>query len=83
MIYAGHFNLLIQDKEGRPTVKSKVWGATLGAYDKVCEEVDLPELKVGDWLYFENIGAYAHVTLTHFNGFEYPHDYYYIRHSDL
>ena len=31
---------------------------------------------------FENIGAYAHVARTHFNGFLYPHDYYYIRDSD-
>ena len=73
----------LQDRTGSPTKESVVWGVTLGAYDKVCNGVNLPELKVGDWMYFENIGAYAHVACTHFNGFDYPQDYYYIRHSDM
>ena len=60
---------------------STVWGPSCDATDKVCE-VELPELKVGDWLYFENIGAYSHVARTGFNGFDPARDYYFIRQSD-
>ena len=29
----------------------------------------LPKLKVGDWLYFENMGAYTMAAASSFNGF--------------
>lgn len=47
----------------------------------VCE-ANLPELTVGDWLYFHNIGAYSRGLGTDFNGFGLPVCYYFIRQSD-
>lgn len=67
--------------EGCPTSKTILWGASCDPLDKVCE-VDLPELEVGDWLYFETMGAYSRALCTAFNGLSPPHNYYYIRHSD-
>nr|XP_060640081.1 antizyme inhibitor 2 [Anolis sagrei ordinatus] len=38
---------------------SSFWGPTGEALDRLVEGVDLPELQVGDWLVFENMGAYT------------------------
>jgi ornithine decarboxylase len=36
--------------------------------DRVAELISLPELNIGDWLAFENMGAYSFVLATTFNG---------------
>jgi ornithine decarboxylase len=36
----------------------------------------LPELAVGDWLLYRNMGAYTTVTATTFNGFPHARVYY-------
>lgn len=40
--------------------------------DCIAERTVLPELRVGDWLYFKNMGAYASSSATSFNGFRPP-----------
>jgi len=35
------------------------------------KDILLPELAVGDWLYFEEMGAYTSVAASHFNGFDF------------
>ena len=47
---------------------SIVWGQTGDSKDKVCETT-LPELSIGDWLYFDNMGAYTVSVASTFNGF--------------
>ena len=42
----------------------------------------MPELEVGDWLYFDNMGAYSLCAFSSFNGFNRPPSYYYIKESD-
>ncbi|PIL28106.1 hypothetical protein GSI_09757 [Ganoderma sinense ZZ0214-1] len=54
-----------------PLRASSVWGPTCDALDCVCAVVRLPAtLAVGDWLAFENMGAYTVCAASQFNGFE-------------
>ena len=46
-----------------------VFGPTCDALDTISLAEDLPELRLGDLLYSENIGAYSHASSTSFNGF--------------
>ena len=52
-----------------PTSISSVVGPTCDAFDTVSTSEDLPDLKIGDYLYVENIGAYSNASATNFNGF--------------
>jgi len=46
-----------------------LWGPTCDSIDKICDAVPLPELALGDWLVFENAGAYTIAGSCKFNGF--------------
>jgi len=46
-----------------------LWGPTCDSIDCITKEGMLPELNVGDWLYFENMGAYTMCAASQFNGF--------------
>lgn len=58
----------LQDVEG-PLHPSIVWGITCDGVDKIKGVCKLPELAVGEWLYFENMGAYTITINSPFNGF--------------
>ncbi|XP_015428270.1 PREDICTED: ornithine decarboxylase-like [Myotis davidii] len=48
-----------------------LYGPTCDAFDTFYnEEVQLPELDVGDWLIFPSMGAYSSVLSCNFNGFQ-------------
>lgn len=50
---------------------SSVWGPTCDSIDCVCPKTSLPcALQVGDWLGFDNMGAYTVCAASQFNGFE-------------
>jgi ornithine decarboxylase len=81
----GSFNCLLYDnaqvyphlplnaKLGDPgEYKCSIWGPTCDSLDKVVAECVLPELWVGDWLLFSNMGAYTISAATNFNGFIKP-----------
>ena len=51
-----------------PSQISAVFGPTCDALDTISLTEDLPELKLGDLVYSENIGAYSHASSTYFNG---------------
>ncbi|KAF3707462.1 Antizyme inhibitor 1 [Channa argus] len=51
-----HKHVLCAEKAVYP---SSLWGPSLDQLDKVVERCLLPELSVGDWLLFSNMGAYA------------------------
>lgn len=54
-----------------PTCASSVWGPTCDSIDVVCPVTRLPRsLRVGDWLAFENMGAYTICAASQFNGFQ-------------
>lgn len=46
-----------------------IWGETLDPLDIVVKDAVLPILNVGDWILFENMGAYSSVFATDFCGF--------------
>ena len=54
-----------------PLRPSSVWGPTCDSMDCVCAITPLPaKLAVGDWLAFQNMGAYTVCAASQFNGFE-------------
>jgi diaminopimelate decarboxylase len=63
-------------KEPQLTLRS-LFGPTCDSLDVICD-VELPDLQVGDWLYFTNMGAYTVASATHFNGFLPPNAHYII-----
>ena len=56
--------------------RSVIWGPTCDSADKIMDNYVTPELQVGDWFLFTNIGAYSISTSTDFNGFERAHIYF-------
>lgn len=46
-----------------------LWGPTCDSMDCIMKELTLPELDVGDWLSFRNMGAYTMAAASTFNGF--------------
>lgn len=56
---------------------STIFGPTCDSIDVICRSVLLPELKVGDWLYFTNMGAYTMAAASSFNGFT-PSEKFYV-----
>jgi ornithine decarboxylase len=48
---------------------SAVFGPTCDALDTISQAEALPDLKLGDLVYSENIGAYSNASSTFFNGF--------------
>lgn len=60
-------------------VEYSIWGPTCDGIDVISQRIVLPGLvDVGDWLYFEDMGAYTRCSATQFNGFPNNHDVIYI-----
>lgn len=53
----------------RELYTSTIFGPTCDSIDVISRSVLLPKLKIGDWLYFENMGAYTSAAASTFNGF--------------
>jgi len=49
--------------------KSLLFGPTCDSIDLIAEEVMLPELAIGEWVYVEGFGAYTIAASSFFNGF--------------
>lgn len=61
-----------------PTIYS-VWGQTCDGLDKINDKVALPGvLNIGDWVYFNDMGAYTICCATEFNGFSNKHTIIYV-----
>ena len=56
---------------------STLFGPTCDSIDVVARSVLLPKLQVGDWLYFQNMGAYTMAASSSFNGFV-PSEKFYV-----
>lgn len=87
----GNFSSLIFDHQiASPRILSKrdrstrsteysLWGPSCDGIDRVTETCTLHGvLNVGDWLYFEEMGAYTKCSATKFNGFTDIHDVLYV-----
>jgi len=46
-----------------------IWGPTCDGLDQVCARVLLPEMELGEWLLFNDMGAYTLAAAGTFNGF--------------
>ncbi|XP_014561551.1 hypothetical protein COCVIDRAFT_33534 [Bipolaris victoriae FI3] len=60
-------------------VEYSIWGPTCDGIDVISSSCNFPELlDVGDWLYFEEMGAYTKCSATRFNGFSDSHEVVYV-----
>ncbi|XP_061175347.1 ornithine decarboxylase-like [Saccostrea echinata] len=66
----------LQGSELEQCYTSSVWGPTCDGLDCILEECSLPELRVGHWLFFKDMGAYTMSAASTFNGMPPPHKYY-------
>lgn len=64
-----HMRYAVKAFRRGPTQPSAVFGPTCDALDTISLAEPLPDLKLNDLVYTENIGAYSHASATHFNGF--------------
>jgi ornithine decarboxylase len=60
-------------------VEYSIWGPTCDGIDRITDSIRFQHtLDVGDWLYFENMGAYTKCSATRFNGFTDAHEVIYV-----
>ncbi|KAK7583976.1 hypothetical protein V9T40_004939 [Parthenolecanium corni] len=82
----GSFNSLMYDHavvEPIPLVNNRsyemvpcsIWGPTCDSLDLIVERAEFPNLNVGEWIMFENMGAYTFSAASSFNGFPVPKVY--------
>ena len=84
----GSFNCILYDHfqpEGKPLFRhqlaltwASVWGPTCDGLDQVLQKCRLPRLTEGDWITFENMGAYTCAAGSEFNGFPRPEIFYHV-----
>mmetsp|Transcript_7673 Transcript_7673/g.11281 ORF Transcript_7673/g.11281 Transcript_7673/m.11281 type:complete len:765 (-) Transcript_7673:232-2526(-) len=55
---------------------STIFGPTCDSIDVISRSVLLPKLAIGDWLYFQNMGAYTCAAASDFNGFTPTNKFY-------
>ncbi|MCJ1377429.1 Ornithine decarboxylase [Xylographa soralifera] len=56
-----------------------IWGPTCDGIDRITDSATFHQLlDVGDWLYFEEMGAYTKCSATRFNGFTDSHEVIYV-----
>ena len=61
--------LLVLDENIECVYNSVIWGPTCDGIDCISRELELPTLEVGDWIVFDNFGAYTMAASSSFNGF--------------
>lgn len=66
----------LRDYVGTKKYSSSIWGPTCDGLDQVIEDVVLPEMNIGDWIVFEDMGAYTLPVASPFNGFPIPKVHY-------
>ncbi|GLH14237.1 Ornithine decarboxylase 1 [Gryllus bimaculatus] len=78
----GSFNCLLYDhahvtpiplmESSGKLIPSSIWGPTCDGLDQVIENALLPSIDVGEWIVFEDMGAYTVAVAGTFNGFPVP-----------
>ncbi|XP_019407085.1 PREDICTED: antizyme inhibitor 1 [Crocodylus porosus] len=69
-------------KEDEPLFASSLWGPSCDELDQIVESCLLPELSVGDWLIFDNMGSGTLGERSTFNDYQRPLIYYVMSFSD-
>ena len=70
-IYFDHSHPIIlpfNERDGK-LHKSRIFGPTCDSVDLIADEIMLPELAIGEWVYVEDFGAYTAASSSWFNGF--------------
>lgn len=63
----------LKDHLKSPVHPSILWGPTCDSTDKITKDIDyLPEMEIGDWVIFDDTGAYTLPVTYEFNGFNLP-----------
>lgn len=80
----GSFNCMLYDHKlvepiflNKPSNEEKqysstIWGPTCDAFDQIAADIPLPNVETGDFVIFENMGAYTVPVASPFNGFPLP-----------
>ena len=55
---------------------STVFGPTCDSMDVLSRGVLMPKMNIGDWMYFQNMGAYTSAAASTFNGFPTTEKFY-------
>jgi len=74
-----HPEPLVFEPKGRvETFPCTIFGPTCDSMDCIGKDILLPELEVGEWLYFKQMGAYTTSAASPFNGFKsHPTTFYF------
>jgi len=62
---------LLEQRPGS-NYSSTIWGPSCCGFDRIPNDFLLPEMNIGDWLVFEDMGAYTLSMAGNFNGFPIP-----------
>ena len=66
-------------KETSDGSEYSIWGPTCDGIDRITESIRFNQnIDVGDWLFFEDMGAYTKCSATRFNGFSDSHEVIYV-----
>lgn len=66
------------EEQRAPGIKCSIWGPSCDGLDKICDNLVLPQLSLGDVIVFPNMGAYTLTIATTFNGFPNPRVMYFV-----
>ena len=61
-----------EDIKSRDICWSVIWGPTCDSYDCVRKNFQMPEMFVGEWMCFKDMGSYSLAAASHFNGMPLP-----------
>ncbi|ELT89637.1 hypothetical protein CAPTEDRAFT_167430 [Capitella teleta] len=64
-----------------PLFTCSIWGPTCDGIDCLKDETQLPEMHIGDWLFFHDMGAYTMCAATRFNAMPKTRSYYVMQES--
>lgn len=56
---------------------SSIWGPTCDGLDCILQECKLPEMRNGEWIYFNDMGAYTISAASGFNGMPKPNQHFF------
>ncbi|CAC5405947.1 E4.1.1.17 [Mytilus coruscus] len=76
LLYPGWFIPSHFKDDDEKVFDSIIWGPTCDAVDLIIENIKLPDLKRGEWIYFKNMGAYAFQCVTSFNSMPKVKEYF-------
>lgn len=68
--------LLKERGENHQEFSSSIWGPSCDGFDRIIEHILLPKINVGEWIYFEDMGAYTMCAGSEFNGYLKPKCFY-------